>query len=75
MLDISRSCCGSTTALLRVHLKSGTRILETGGPPDMKIIDSLKREFGDPEHRKLGRNLADRHYSTGTADGSQTVNV
>ena len=34
------------TALLRVQLKTGTRILETGDPPEMKSIDSLRRELG-----------------------------
>ena len=33
-------------ALLRVQLVRGTRILDVGGLPHMKVIDSLKREFG-----------------------------
>ena len=33
-------------ALLRVQLVPGTRILDVADEPDMKVINSLKREFG-----------------------------
>lgn len=33
-------------SLYEVKLKPGTRLLDLGVPPDIKILDSLKREFG-----------------------------